>query len=349
MFHRRFTALSTESEPTNGSVGRCSFATALGACRRNFSGIRQQHTRATAIGSEPTDVAPVGFKCYYSMRAPRVMRRAPDCAPPLVIDAPFLGQSLVALHRSAVLERFGEAARAGFRGVEFAFAYDLPERAIADRLAKHGLECVLINAPPGDYAAGERGIAALPGREKEFAASFSTALRYAAAFGCPRIHVMAGLVSDDERRAESKATFISNLRHACETARAQGVTVLIEALNPRDVPNYLFSTVSEAHAIREAVEAPNIKAQMDLYHTQVAEGDVATKLERWLLHIGHIQIAGTPGRHEPDVGEVNYAWLLRRIDELGYDGWVGCEYRPLTTTAAGLSWRDRLVPLRPIV
>ena len=246
------------------------------------------------------------------------------------------------------LERFGEAARADFRAVEFAFAYDTPEHAIADRLAEHRLECVLINAPPGDYAAGERGIAALPGREKEFAASFATALRYAAALRCPRIHVMAGLVPDVERRAEAKATFISSLQAACEAARAQGVTVLIEALNPHDVPNYLFSTVSEAHAIREAIGAPNIRVQMDFYHTQVVEGDLATKLERWLPHIGHIQIAGSPGRHEPDVGEVNYGWLLRRVDELGYDGWVGCEYRPRTTTLAGLAWRDRLVPLRPI-
>ena len=246
------------------------------------------------------------------------------------------------------LERFGEAARAGFRAVEFAFAYDVPERAIADRLAEHRLQCVLINAPPGDYAAGERGIAALPGREKDFAASFATALRYAAALGCPRIHVMAGLVRHDTGRAEAKATYIANLSAACATAREQGVTVLIEALNPRDVPNYLFSTVSDAHAIREAVGAPNIKVHMDLYHTQIVEGDLAMRLERWLPHIGHIQIAGTPGRHEPDIGEINYAWLLRRVDELGYDGWVGCEYRPLTTTSAGLAWRDRLVPLRPI-
>jgi len=246
------------------------------------------------------------------------------------------------------LERFGEAARAGFAAVEFGFAYDVPEATIAERLAEHYLACVLINAPPGDYAAGERGLAALPGREDEFAASFATALRYARALRCPRIHVMAGVVSSAERRAEARATFIANLRHACEAARGEGVTVLIEALNPRDVPNYLVSTVSEIHSIREAVGAPNLKAQMDLYHTQIVEGDLATKLERWLPQIGHIQIAGTPGRHEPDIGEINYAWVLRRIDELGYAGWVGCEYRPLTTTAAGLSWRERLLPSRPI-
>jgi hydroxypyruvate isomerase len=125
-------------------------------------------------------------------------------------------------------------------------------------------------------------------------------------------------------RSESEATFIANLRHACEAACAQGVSVLIEALNPRDVPNYLFSTVSEAHAIREAVGARNIKVQMDFYHTQIVEGDLATKLERWLPHVGHIEIAGTPGWHEPDIGEINYARLLQRVDQLGYAGWVGC-------------------------
>jgi hydroxypyruvate isomerase len=243
------------------------------------------------------------------------------------------------------LERFGEAARAGFRAVEFAFAYEIPEQAIAARLDEHGLECVLINAPPGNYAAGERGLAALPGREAEFAASFAMALRYAQALRCPRIHAMAGVVAASDQRSQAQATFISNLRQACEQAAEQGVTVMLEALNPRDVPNYLFSRVSEANAIREAVGAPNIKVQMDLYHTQIVEGDLATKLERWLPHIGHIQIAGTPGRHEPDVGEINYGWLLPHVDAVGYDGWVGCEYRPLTTTAAGLSWRDRLLPL----
>lgn len=240
------------------------------------------------------------------------------------------------------LDRFAEAARAGFRAVEFAFAYDVPEQTIAARLAEHALECVLINAPPGDYAGGERGLAALPGREDDFAASFAIALRYAGALGCTRIHVMAGVVNASVR-PEARATFVANLRWACESARGQGVTVLIEALNPRDVPNYLFSTQAQAHAIREAVGAPNLKAQMDFYHTQIVEGDLAVKLERWLPHIGHIQIAGTPGRHEPDIGEINYAWLLRRVDALGYAGWVGCEYRPRHTTTTGLVWRERLL------
>jgi len=306
MFHRRFTGLSTANPADERFPGTLQF------CDSAIAGQGRRRVRLSwPAPSRKLEVKP--------------MLRLSANLSWLFTEVPFL-------------ERFGEAARAGFRGVEFAFAYDVPERAIADRLAEHRLQCVLINAPPGDYAAGERGIAALPGREEEFVASFATALRYAAALGCPRIHVMAGLVPEVARRSESRATFISNLRHACEAARAQGVSVL----------NYLFSTVSEAHAIREAVGAPNIKAQMDFYHTQVVEGDLATKAERWLPDIAHIQIAGTPGRHEPDIGEINYAWLLRRVEELGYGGWVGCEYRPLTTTAAGLSWRDRLVPLRPI-
>ena len=241
------------------------------------------------------------------------------------------------------LDRFGEAAHAGFRAVELAFAYDVPTEKIEARLAEHRLECVLINAPPGDLDAGDRGIAAHPGREQEFAASFATALRYARALRCPRIHVMSGVAPADdvgEWRARAWSTLVRNLRIACDEARHDGVTVLIEAMNPRDVPNYLFSTQAEAHAIREEVGAPNLKVQMDFYHTQRVEGDIAAKLERWLPHIGHIQIAGVPGRHEPDIGEINYAWLLRHLDELHYDGWVGCEYRPLHGTVAGLGWRD---------
>jgi hydroxypyruvate isomerase len=249
-------------------------------------------------------------------------------------------------HEVPFLERFEGAARAGFSAVEFAFAYDVPPDDIAMRLARHGLECVLINAPPGDLAAGERGLASLPGREADFVASMEHALRLASTLGCPRIHVMSGCVppgTDAKERASRRGTLAGNLRRACEMARTRGMTLLVEALNPYDVPNYLFSTQADAHAIRDEVGAPNLMVQMDCYHTQMVEGDIARKLERWLPHIGHIQIAGVPGRHEPDVGEINYAWLLRRMDELGYDGWVGCEYRPRTDTVSGLGWRDRLL------
>ena len=162
---------------------------------------------------------------------------------------------------------------------------------------------------------------------------------------------MAGVLpekAEAQERARYRSTFVRNLRLAAREAEGRVIELTIEPINPRDMRGYFLNTQAEAHAIREEVGAANLKVQMDFYHTQVVEGDLATKLERWLPHIGHIQIAGTPGRHEPDIGEINYAWLLRRVDELGYDGWVGCEYRPRTTTPAGLAWRDRLVPLRPI-
>jgi hydroxypyruvate isomerase len=143
-----------------------------------------------------------------------------------------------------------------------------------------------------------------------------------------------------------RATLVRNLRFAC-TEAGPDILVLIEALNPRDTPSYLFSTQAEAHAIREAVGAPNLKVQMDLYHTQIVEGDLTEKIRQYLPHVGHIQIAGVPGRHEPDVGEINYSWIFRLLDELKYPGWIGCEYRPKDQTAAGLSWMYRLIDRKP--
>jgi len=248
------------------------------------------------------------------------------------------------------LERFAEAAHAGFRAVECTFPYDLSAREIADQLKAHRLELVLFNAPPGDWAAGERGTASLPGREHDFAATFVTALRYAQQTGCKRIHVMAGLLpadADAERVARARSTFVRNLRFACSEAQAHGVTVLIEPLNARDMPNYLLSRQDDAHAIRVEVGAPNIKVQMDLYHVQITEGDLSERIRRTLPHVGHIQIAGVPGRHEPDIGEINYAWVFKLLDELKYDGWIGCEYRPQESTAAGLTWLYRLLDRRP--
>ncbi|HSS70202.1 MAG TPA: 2-oxo-tetronate isomerase [Casimicrobiaceae bacterium] len=244
------------------------------------------------------------------------------------------------------LDRFEAAAKADFHAVEFAFAYDYPSREIAARLEGNGLAQVLINAPPGDYARGDRGLAAIPGREHEFAASFAAALRYAHALSCPRVHVMAGLAiagADAVRRAQQRATFVRNLASAAREAESEGVELTIEPINPRDVPGYFLNTQSEAHAIREETAAANLKVQMDCYHAQIVEGDLSEKLRRWLAHIGHIQIAGVPGRHEPDVGEINYAYLFALLDELGYTGWVGCEYRPRAGTVEGLAWMKALV------
>ncbi|HEY7787976.1 MAG TPA: 2-oxo-tetronate isomerase [Casimicrobiaceae bacterium] len=248
------------------------------------------------------------------------------------------------------LERFGEAAHAGFRGVEFAFAYEYRIDEVVAQQREHRLEVVLINAPAGDWEAGDRGLASLPGREHEFTASIASALQYAQALGCTRIHVMAGALPPDADAAERERrmrTYARNLRLACDDAAARGVTILIEPINPRDVPGYLVTTQAQAHAVRDEIGARNLKVQMDFYHAQIVEGDLTFKLRRYLSNIGHVQIAGVPDRHEPDAGEVNYGYVFKLLDELRYDGWVGCEYRPAKGTAAGLTWLYRLLDRRP--
>jgi 2-dehydrotetronate isomerase len=248
------------------------------------------------------------------------------------------------------LDRFAAAADAGFSAVEFAFGYDHPVAEIAARLSAHGLTQVLINAPPGEWARGDRGLASSPGREHEFTASFATALGYAEALSNPLIHVMAGVLpdrADADLRAKHRATFVRNLRIAARDAAEQGVTLTIEPINSRDIPGYWLNTQAEAHAIREEVGAENVKVQMDFYHVQIVEGDITEKFRRWQPHIGHVQIAGVPGRHEPDIGEINYDYLFALLDELGFEGWVGCEYRPAGGTRAGLGWMDKQAWRKP--
>jgi hydroxypyruvate isomerase len=239
------------------------------------------------------------------------------------------------------IERFGAAPAAGFKAVEFLFPYDHDAHAIAEQLKIHGLDNVLFNMPPGDFVAGERGLACLPGRETEFREGITKALSYAKILGTPRLHVMAGLLPDGVDRARYRATYIDNLKVAASEAAKQNVTLLIEPINTRDIPGYFLNTQSDAHAIHEEVGAKNLKVQMDFYHVQIVEGDIATKLQRYLPHVGHIQIAGVPGRNEPDTGEINYPYLFRLLDELGYEGWVGCEYRPAGKTVDGLGWMKR--------
>lgn len=236
------------------------------------------------------------------------------------------------------LERFAAAGRAGFRAVEFLFPYEHPASDIAARLKAASIENVLFNTPPGDWAAGERGLASIPGREEEFRAGVARALEYAKVLGTPRIHVMAGLLPAGAERARHRRTYVENLRFAAAQLAGAGLTALVEPINTRDIPGYFLNTQAEAHAIREEVGAPNLKVQMDLYHAQIVEGDLAAKIRRYLPHVGHVQIAGVPERHEPDRGEVNYAYLFRLLDELGYDGWIGCEYRPAGRTEDGLGW-----------
>lgn len=241
----------------------------------------------------------------------------------------------------AFLDRFEAAAKAGFRAVEFLFPYDHPAADIAQRLKANGLENVLFNMPPGDWAGGERGMASLPGRETEFRAGVAKAIEYALACGTPRLHAMAGLLPQGADRAKHRATYVENLRYAAAETARHGIMLLVEPINTRDIPGYFLNTQAEAHAIREEVGAANFQVQMDFYHVQIVEGDIAMKLRKYFAHVGHIQIAGVPDRNEPDVGEVNYPYLFKLLDELGYEGWIGCEYRPAKGTVAGLGWMPR--------
>ena len=244
----------------------------------------------------------------------------------------------------AFLDRFAAAADDGFKAVEFLFPYAFAKADLAARLKAHGLQQVLFNAPPGDWDGGERGLASLPGREAEFRAGLLIALDYAAELSCPRIHVMAGLLTTDADTTEHEATYLTNLEWAANQAMKAQVEILIEPINRRDMPGYFLNRQDVAHSIVAEVGAPNLKVQMDLYHCQVVEGDLGMKLRQYLPtgRVGHIQIAGVPHRHEPDQGEVNFAYLFALLDELGYPGWVGCEYRPAQPgaggTSAGLGW-----------
>jgi len=240
------------------------------------------------------------------------------------------------------LDRFAAAASAGFRAVEFMFPYDHPPAAVAQRLTAAGLENNLFNLYPGDWSAGERGLACLPDRVEEFRSSVATALSYAAALKTPRLHAMAGTVPPGATRADYHTAYIANLRYAAEQLGAAGIMLLIEPLNTRDMPGYFLTTQSQAAEICAAVGLSNVKIQMDCYHMQIAEGDIATKLRRYAALCGHVQIAGVPDRHEPDTGEINYPYLFRLLDEIGYEGWIGCEYRPAGKTLDGLAWFKKM-------
>jgi 2-dehydrotetronate isomerase len=252
------------------------------------------------------------------------------------------------------LDRFEAAANDGFKVVEFLFPYAYTVNEIAVRLKANGLQQVLFNAPPGGtdaasidraWANGDKGVACVPGREQEFRAGFALALSYARVLACPRVHVMAGLLPENVSRETAQATYVANLKWAANEAAKEGIDVLIEPINTRDIPRFFLNRQDDAHAIIEEVGAPNLKVQMDLYHCQIVEGDVAMKIRKYLPtgRVGHFQIAGVPERHEPNVGEMNYPYLFNLIDELGYDGWIGCEYRPKRGseaggTSAGLAW-----------
>jgi 2-dehydrotetronate isomerase len=239
------------------------------------------------------------------------------------------------------LDRVEAAAKAGFKGVEALLPYEAPAEEIAARLKAHGMAQVLINTPSGDWANGERGITALPGREAEFRDGVRTALDYAGALECPRIHAVAGIMPAGADRAAYEATYRANLAFAAEQAAKQGVTVCIELINTRDIPGFFLSQIGHARRVIADVNRPNLKFQFDTYHVQIMHGDVTKHFEANFDAIGHIQVSGVPDRNEPDHGELNHDWLFQVFDRTGYSGWVSGEYRPRAGTLAGLGWAKR--------
>lgn len=237
------------------------------------------------------------------------------------------------------LDRFRAAANSGFRAVEFLFPYEHDAHELARRLKANDLTQALFNTPPGDWQAGERGIAILPDRREEFEAGLDRALDYAEILGCGQVHVMAGTLPDDLDRRRAERTYIENLKQAAMLGAERNVRALIEPINTRvDIPGYFLTTAKQAREVMEEVGHDNLFLQCDLYHAQIMHGDLAATIKAHFSVIAHFQIAGVPGRHEPDNGEINYPFLFNLIDSLGYDGWIGCEYRPAEATVDGLGW-----------
>ena len=238
------------------------------------------------------------------------------------------------------LDRFEAAARAGFKGVEYLFPYDYPAEELKRRLDANGLTQVLFNLPAGDWAAGERGIACHPDRVEEFREGVERAIAYARVLGNTQVNCLAGIkpegVSDDQARA----TLVENLRFAAEKLAAAGILLIAEPINTRDIPGFFLNRTEQALAIFDEVGSDNLKLQYDIYHMQIMEGDLAPTMEKHLARIAHVQIADTPGRHEPGTGEIHYPFLFAHLDRLGYDGWIGAEYKPAGRTEEGLGWLD---------
>lgn len=239
------------------------------------------------------------------------------------------------------LERFAAARKAGFEGVEFLFPYEFPAAELRSRLVGEGLTQCLFNMLPGDWAKGERGVAALSGRQAEFRESVKRALDYAATMECRRVHCMAGILPPDASLTTAAAVYAANLSWAAEQAKPAGVQLMIEPINHRDMPGYFLNTQAQGAAFVEAIGRDRIGLQFDVYHVQITEGDITKNMEKFMPAIGHMQIADVPARNEPGTGEIGWDYVFRRMDELGYMGWVGCEYRPAGDTVAGLEWRKK--------
>ncbi len=236
------------------------------------------------------------------------------------------------------MDRFGAAAKAGFKAVEYLFPYDFPAEQIAAQLKEHGLTQVLFNLYPGNWAGGDRGMASIPGREKEFADSVDKAISYARTLDCKTVHAMAGFPPAGSDPAVLEKTYRANIALAAKKLEDAGLTLVIEPINQRSMPGYFLKTQAQAAAFIQEIGAPNLKLQFDYFHVQMQEGCVALKFKEYFSIIGHCQLAGAPERHEPDIGELNYAYLFAQSDALGYKGYIGCEYNPAGGTTAGLGW-----------
>jgi len=240
------------------------------------------------------------------------------------------------------LDRFEAARRAGFAGVEYLFPYDFDKKELAGRLDDNGLTQVLHNLPAGHWGAGERGIAILPDRAAEFRSGVYRAIEYAVALGCTSLNCLAGIAPAIADRQHLHDVLVQNLAFAAEELGKEGIRLLIEPINTRDIPGFFLNTTAAALAVIDDVGSDNLFLQYDVYHMQIMEGDIARTIAAHVGRIGHVQLADNPGRHEPGTGEINYPFLFDHLDAVGYRGWVGCEYKPRTTTEAGLGWLPAL-------
>ncbi len=236
------------------------------------------------------------------------------------------------------LDRFDAAAKAGFRGVEYLFPYANDKNQLAEKLKTLKLTQVLHNLPAGDWAAGDRGNACQPARVGEFQDGVGRAIEYATALGCKQVNCLAGIAPKDVKPDQLRKTFVENLRFAAGKLKAAGIKLLIEPINTYDIPGFYLSHTAQAFEIMDTAGSDNLFLQYDIYHMQRMEGELAASLKKHLSRIRHIQLADNPGRNEPGSGEINYSFLFKHIDQIGYDGWIGCEYKPATTTVAGLGW-----------
>ena len=236
------------------------------------------------------------------------------------------------------LDRFAAAKAAGFGGVEYLFPYDFEKAALSEQLQRYGLTQVLHNLPAGDWASGERGIAILPDRVDEFRDGVARAIAYAKALDCPQVNCLVGIAPAGADAAELRSVLVKNLRFAADALASQRIKLLIEPINTRDIPGFFLTGTEQAARIIDDVGSDNLFIQYDIYHMQIMEGDIAPTLQKHLPKIAHVQLADNPGRNEPGTGEINYPFLFRHLDGIGYRGWIGCEYKPKTSTAAGLGW-----------